>query len=230
MLTATLQDEKISNLQRLNSSKQQALATVNQRATELEKRSTELEAARADLAEIALISSELQDRLVASESAGDQLREETQVYRERFSSIEQDLVTMREAVGRELQDSSDRFIALKEEHAQLLRQKSDLARDLEDARARQQSTDYPPPSSHPIPRPQTAQPTLSQHYAAPPSTYSPRSQSPLPAPQSRHASSPAGIVYAQRTGFSQGTVHDPSPSPSRLGKTIERGADGWWGA
>lgn len=226
-----LQDEKISNLQRHNSSKQQALATACQRAVELEKRFAELEDARADLSEVALISSELQARLTASESAGDQLREETQLYRERLSSIDQDLVAMRDAVGSELQESNDRFVGLKEENAQLLQQNADLARELKDAQARQQSTNYPPLSSHPNPYPRTAQSTQNQPYATPPSTYRPWTQSyDLPAPQSRHASSPAKMLYAQSTGSSPGTAHVPSPTPSRLGKAIERDTDGWWGA
>jgi len=211
-------------LTRLNAAKQQALANSNQRAAELQKRTTELEEARAELTRVRQAATNLEERLAASETTSNQLREETHMYRERFSSLERDLETMREVVGRDLQDSNDCLMSIKDENAQLRQRNAELSQELEHGREQPSQT----------PRAATPQ-NYSGHF--PPAQH-PIAESfdnqiawglqPLHAPQSQYGYPQSELLESQQTGSLQGTV--VSRVASRAGMPpLRPDPSGWWG-
>lgn len=202
-----LQDERLTNLERVKSQQQTHLAQANQRIVEPKKQADELEEARRRIEQLVSASSIIEDRLNASETKRAEALTETEAYRERFASLEKDLGRMKEAVRAELEETAGKLTSLAEAKAEVERETRRLKQRIAEL---EQTTPM---------------------YSTPAPTTGDRHSPFLHAPHPRHAHA---RQESSSSADSEGTIHEGvshmalSPTPSLGGKSLAVDDSGWW--
>lgn len=207
----------------MKATQQQALSQANLRIVDLKKEADELEVARRRIEQLKATASIIQDRLNASEASRSEALIETEAYRERFASLEQDLEKMKGAVRSELEDTAERLTSLAEEKDKVAEERDRIKQEnaeLVQALERQDNAAYLHSSMYSTPN---SNPSI------------------LYAPQSVYGFPHSGLLTGHHRSSvdnddsgSEGTIHEGvshlavSPTPSLGGKSIVVDDSGWW--
>ncbi|GAA6013689.1 hypothetical protein JCM10207_004821 [Rhodosporidiobolus poonsookiae] len=224
-----MQDDRLSNVQRVKALQQQTLAAANQRNTGLAKDAAALKAVTAELSEARHKLEHADAARLEAEQLNKALAAENDAFRQKFAGLQTSLEKMKAAVTREKDEAKSRITDLTAERDRLVEVNSRLEERLLDRQAGANGLDlhfYP------------ASPDLS-HYHTPflrstPSTPPTPNGRSYPTPPSKELGNLAPL-RPQHTGDSAASdetiAHTSfSPTPSVSGQSFVLASDGWYSA